>query len=237
MGSATSRRAHWLQKIADQVTHTLSDRISVGELKPGESPGSRDELAAEFVTSTSVIDRALEQMSDKGVLAPRADGTYAVSSVPVREHGFELPEHETLADVVSILEMRLGLEAVGATFAAERHDAAQLAAIKAAADGYEAAAARGESAGQADFRFHRSIAEASGNPYLLDLLDYLGPLLIPRLRVAMPAKSGGSPATQHSIAEHRAIVAAIEAGEADAARHAMRDHLLRTLELVKQAKV
>lgn len=237
MASATSRRAHWLQKIADQVTHTLSDRIASGELTPGESPGSRDALAAEFVTSTSVVDRALEQMADKGLLAPRADGTYAVSSVPVRDHGFELPEHETLADVVSILEMRLGLEAVGAAFAAERHDAAQMAAIKAAADAYVTAAGGGEGAGQADFRFHRCIAEASGNPYLLDLLDYLGPLLIPRLRVALPAQAGESQATQHSIAEHQAIVAAIEAREADTARHAMRDHLLRTLDLVKQAKV
>lgn len=232
MGSATSRRALWLQKIADQVTHTLSDRIASGLLKPGDSPGSRDALAAEFVTSTSVVDRALEQMADKGLLAPRADGTYAVSSVPVRDHGFELPQHETLADLVSILEMRLGLEAVGAAFAAERHNAAQLAAIQAAADAYVTAAARGEGSGQADFRFHRSIAEASGNPYLLDLLDYLGPLLIPRLRVALPAQAGES---QHPIAEHQAIVAAIEAGEADTARHAMRDHLLRTLDMVKRA--
>lgn len=235
MGSATSRRALWLQKIADQVAHTLSDRIASGDLKPGESPGSREDLAAEFVTSPSVIDRALDQMADKGVLAPRPDGTFAVSNAPMRDHGFELPQHETLADVVSILELRLGLEAVGAAFAAERQDAAQMAAIKAAADAYRTAAARGEGAGQADFRFHRSIAEASGNPYLLDLLDYLGPLLIPRLRVALPAQKGGSQATQHSIAEHQAIVAAIEAGEADTARHAMRDHLLRTLELVKRA--
>ncbi|TNF17409.1 MAG: FadR family transcriptional regulator [Rhodobacteraceae bacterium] len=234
MRPATSRRTLWLQKIADQVAHTLSDRIAGGDLKPGASPGTREALAAEFVTSTSVIDRALEQMTDKGVLTQRADGSHVVAQAPAREHGFELPAHETLADVVSILEMRLGLESVGAGFAAERHDAAHLGAIRAAADAYEAAATQGEGAGQADFRFHRSIAEASGNPYLLDLLDYLGPLLIPRMRVSLPGKRGDAAAARHAIDEHRAIVRAIEAREPDTARGAMRNHLSRTLEMVKR---
>lgn len=230
MSQATSRRALWLQKIADQVAHALSDRIASGALAPGVSPGSRDALAAEFVTSPSVIDRALEQMTDQGLLVPGPDGSHAVSATPVRDHGFELPQQETLSDVIAIMELRLGLEAVGAAFAAERHDAAQLAEIRAAAEAYESANLAGTGLGQADFRFHHAIAAASGNSYLLDLLDYLGPLLIPRLRVTLGPVQG---AAEPSVAEHQAIVGAIATRDADGARRAMRAHLLRTTERVK----
>ncbi len=234
MGHATSRRALWLQKIADQVAHTLSDRIARGALKPGDPVGDREALASEFVTSVTVIDRTLDQMTEQGVLEPGDGGIYQVSGAPMRAQGFELPEQDTLVDVVAILELRLGLEAVGAAFAAERHDDAQMAEIRSAAQAHEAAAGAGTGAAQADFRFHRAIAAASGNPYLRDLLDYLGPLLIPRMRVALPQATpdlGRDENLTASLQEHRAIVDAIAARDAELARSAMRQHLLRTIAL------
>ena len=44
-------------------------------------------------------------------------------------------------------------------------------------------AAQDSDAAQADFRFHLAIGSASGNHYFRELTEYLGPLLIPRMRV------------------------------------------------------
>lgn len=236
MAQSTSRRALWAQKLADQVVEGLRERIASGALPPGASPGTREELMAEFTTSGSIIDRALDEMIASGLLVQNADGGRVVPAVLPRDAGFELPQAETLADVRSVLELRLGLESVAASLAAQRRSDEQLAGIRAAALAHEETMRKGKGAAQADVRFHNAIAAASGNPYMTDLLEYLGPLLIPRARVTLPRNAGEIRDAHHirSIEEHRAIVEAIAAGDADAARRGMRRHLLRALDLIDQ---
>lgn len=237
MTQALSRRALWTQKIADQVANTLRERIVSGALQPGESAGGREALMAEFVTTGPIVDRALDTLAEQGLLTPLIGGGFAVAATPPREGGFELPQGDTWLDVRAVLELRLGLEAVGAAYAAERHDAAQMDDIHAACEGYEQAAQQNSGSAQADFRFHSAIAAASGNPYLSDLLDYLGPLLIPRMRVALPRMAGSDrdENLEASMLEHRGIVDAIAARDPEQARERMRAHLLRSIALIDTA--
>lgn len=234
MATATSRRALWLQKIADEVATQVRRRIAEGTVRPGQSPGTRDALAAEFVTSTSVIDRALDDLAEEGVLVASGSG-FVVAMNPPTSDGFAISPAQTMQDVRSILELRLGLETVSASLAAERRTAMHLAEIEAAAAAFADAPA--EAAAQADIRFHRAIASASDNSYLLDLLDYLGPLLMPRKRMPLPPTPGatGDGNLEQSVREHAVILAAISGGNAESARRAMRDHLLRTLALIDRA--
>ena len=87
MATATSRRALWLQKIADEVATQVRRRIAEGTVRPGQSPGTRDSLAAEFVTSTSVIDRALDDLAEEGVLVASGSG-FVVAMNPPTSDGF-----------------------------------------------------------------------------------------------------------------------------------------------------
>lgn len=239
MSQSMSRRALWMQKIADQISHSLTERIADGTLSPGDYAGSRDDLAAEFITSGSVVDRAIEALVDEGCLVEGPDGGFVVAEPMGGENAFELPKGETLADVRAILEMRLGLEAVGAALAAERRTDAELDVIRLAKEAYEQAAKRGEGAAQADFRFHHAIAAASGNQYLSDLLNHLGPLLIPRMRLSLPRgpEAGRDEHLQRSVRQHRAIYDKIEAKDSDNARILMREHLLSALELIDTMSV
>lgn len=234
MVARTSRRALWLQKITDEVVNQIRRRIASGALGAGQSPGTRDDLAAEFVTSTSVIDRALDQLVEDGVLSPSEAGPVVASEQPIGD-GFAISPAQTLQDVRAILELRLGLETVSAGLAALRRDDAQLAVIRQAAAAFSNA--EGDSAAQADIHFHRAIASAAGNPYLLDLLDYLGPLLMPRRRILLPETPGtdrdGN--LEQSEREHAAIVAAIADQDQAAADQAMRSHLLRALALIDRS--
>lgn len=233
MGKPVSRRTLWLQKLAGEVIHDITEQIRGGVLQPGERL-SLEALAADHVTSLSVVERALSDMAEAGTLVRDGEG-FRIAPDPGTSSEFAVPDDasDRIEDILAILELRMGLEAEGAALAAERRSAEDMAEIEAAAQAYVEAVHKNEGTGRADFRLHRAIAAASGNPYLLDLFDHLGPLLIPRMRVRIsPSTEPKSPA-RRSMAEHDSLVAAIRAMDAVAARGAMQAHLKRTIELIR----
>ena len=70
----------------------------------------------------------------------------------------------------------------------------------------------------ADERFHRRIVEASAGPRLLALHDAVKPQAERYIRMYISMLTSDIKA---SVAEHDAIIDAIDAGEADAAQHAV----------------
>ena len=118
-----------------------------------------------------------------------------------------------------------------------RHTPEQLAEMRRAVDDFAAhLAAPGETVSP-DFRFHRAIADATGNPYVADLMHQLGPRVIPRTRVqATPVDPDEREEhLQRVHAEHEQILAAIERGDPDSARAAMRIHLVNSRERQRRA--
>ncbi len=231
----TTRRALWMQKLAEEVVRGVTARVESGETPPGTLLGASEDIARDYVTGIGVVERALEDLEDAGVVTVGPEGNVVVAGPPLPSPGFALSRDDLaqLPDVIAILELRLGLEAEAVALAAARRTEPQLAEIRAAAESHAAAAGQGERPAQADFRFHRAIASASGNGYILELLDYLGPLLIPRMRIPMPVESGaGDRNLAASIREHAAIVAAIEGRDVAGARQAMHAHLQRTIDLL-----
>ena len=139
---------------------------------------------------------------------------------------------QTLADVLNVMELRLGVEIESAGIAAGRATRAQRRAIAAALDAIGRAAEAGKSAIDEDLAFHRAIAEATGNAEFVRFLQFIGRHLIPRRMVSgLPERMGGQRAYLALIQdEHRRIAEAIESGDPKAARNAMRRHLTRSLE-------
>ena len=112
----------------------------------------------------------------------------------------------TAADIAEVFELRLLLEVPAAAKACGVVDTEARKAALGAGDGE---------------RFHELIVLAAGNRRLA--------AIVAGLREAL-----GGPATrdaQEAAAEHHAILAALEAGDADRAAAAMRYHLRRTAEL------
>ena len=130
------------------------------------------------------------------------------------------------------VEFRLGIEVEAAGLAAERRTAAELAELAGRFEAINAAIARGESAVDADFAFHRAIFAAADNPYFLRFLEFLGRFIIPRqgarVRYAMGSKQRVY--LERIQEEHRTIHEAIGAREPKAAREASRRHLCNSLE-------
>ncbi|WP_292089685.1 FCD domain-containing protein, partial [Mesorhizobium sp.] len=81
--------------------------------------------------------------------------------------------------------------------------------------------------GPADLAFHRAIASATNNPFYVEMLDVLGRRAIP-CDVTSPwsAELVQSDEYQRGLQrEHLVILNSISAGDAEAAREAMRAHL------------
>jgi DNA-binding FadR family transcriptional regulator len=138
---------------------------------------------------------------------------------------------------VALLELRIGVETEAAGLAAQRRSEAQVRAMRQALARFVAAVDAGEDAVDADFALHQEIARATGNEHFVRLLAMLGVNAIPRARLGGTA--AGGPDHQAYLrrvhGEHESIVDAIAAGDADAARAAMRTHLANSRERRRRA--
>jgi GntR family transcriptional repressor for pyruvate dehydrogenase complex len=124
--------------------------------------------------------------------------------------------------------VRMGIEIESAGLAAQRRNAAQEALIQEAFFEFERLLKLGEPTGKADFAFHREIASATNNPFYVEILDALGDRTIPCDRNS-PWYSVEVLSVEYLAGlqrEHLLILNAISAGDPQAARDAMRAHLV-----------
>src|SRR5258706_13307 len=161
--------------------------------------------------------------------ATPAGASAAPEPPPVR---IEPEKVGTIADILDVMELRLGVEVESAGPAAERATRAQLKAIAAALEGIERAALAGLAAVDEDLAFHHAIAEATGNAEFPRFLQFIGRHLIPRRLVSgLPERMRAQRAYLSPLQEdHRRLLEAIESRDPKAAREAMRRHLTRSLE-------
>ncbi|KAA0074833.1 FadR family transcriptional regulator [Mycolicibacterium sp. P9-64] len=215
--------------LAQRVVAGVKDKILAGVLPPGHKLPSETELVEEFGVSRTVVREAVTRLRAEGmvetfqgrgsfVLAVPEPTSFTVESAAIRTHH----------DVLDMIDFRIGIESEAAALAAARVDAASAEAVRAALDAFVAAAP--EDAVEADFRFHRAVADASGNRFYLDLLDSLGPMMImlPRTRLGDAYSLTDAGHVDRVRREHADVAAAIGAGDVDTARAAMRVHLGNT---------
>jgi DNA-binding FadR family transcriptional regulator len=214
-----------------EVATGIASEIESGRLAPGSRLPPEHELTATLGVSRATLREAIAALRHEGlVIARQGAGTYVADSVARQTFKISSAEMRTAEDVLSIVELRLGVEVEAASLAAERRTKTHLDRMASVLDRMDAAIGRGELAADADFEFHRVIADATGNAYFRRFLDFLGPLVIPRQIVSQGlSRPGTDPRVylRRIQAEHRAIEAAIAAADPAAARKAARQHLVR----------
>jgi DNA-binding FadR family transcriptional regulator len=216
------------RNLAQDLVESIGDRIRDGRLAPGEKLPSEAEIMTGYKVSRTVVREALSRLQAAGqVLTRHGIGTFVVGpgeSAPFRIAPEQLA---TLADVIAMLELRIGLETEAAALAAQRRNEANLREMRAALDDFSAAVQAGRDAVAADFRFHLEIARATQNSHFAELIATLGASMIPRARLDAPV-----PLTEEHRdylrrvnAEHESLYDAIATQDGEAARAAMRTHL------------
>jgi DNA-binding FadR family transcriptional regulator len=220
------------RKLSRVLFEQVGEQIMSGRFAAGARLPTEQALTRAAGVSRTVVREAVAALRAEGLVITR-QGVGAFASAEPQRAPFRIePESlQSLADILNVMELRLGVEIESAGIAAERATRAQRRAIGAALEAIERAADGGRSAVDEDLALHRAIAEATGNAEFPRFLQFIGRHLIPRRTVSgLPERMGGQRAYLALIQEeHRRIYKAIEARDPKAARDAMRRHLTRSL--------
>lgn len=202
------------------VAHIARTALAPNDRLPGEQ-----QLAQRCGVSRPVVRQALARLRAEGrVYARQGAGNFVGQAAPLTASAFG--PLQSLADIRALLDYRCVIEGETAARAALCRDRVLRHAITARRRSLEAAVARGQDAIDEDIAFHRAIADAAGNRFFVLTLQALDEPF--RYAVRLVRELGQSPAPERAANvrdEHRAIDAAIAAGDAEAARAAMSGHL------------
>ncbi len=223
--------------LTEQVVARVTALIENGSLPPGAKLPPESEIVRREGVSRTVVREAISKLQAAGLVETR----HGVGSF-VREHsngdGLRLRRRSvnTAADVLAVLEVRIGIETEAAALAAVRRTNRNLNAMASAMEAFKSEIQLGRPAIDADFRFHLEIARAACNPYFVDIFTALGAKAIPRSRYQIDEHE---PQRQEYLKrinnEHEDIYSAILRGDAEAARAAVRNHLGNSRERMRRA--
>jgi phosphonate utilization transcriptional regulator len=191
------------------VQREVERMILSGELSVGERV-NESALAARFRVSRGPVREALRGLEESGLLRLEKN-----RGVFVRE--LSVTEADEIYDVREALDELVGRRLAG------RFDPPARKAVHALLDEMDAAAAQKDAARyhMLNLRFHDLLVEATGNSKLIGAYRRLIKELH-LFRLKGLTAGGGLPVSND---EHRAIVRAIESGDADAAGRKMREHV------------
>jgi len=226
------------RNLAQGVVEELSGRIRGGEFNPGDKLPPEAAIMEAYGVSRTVVREAISQLQAGGLVQTRHGiGTFVLSP-PQQGLAIGAESVVTVRDLLAILELRISMETEAAWLAASRRTAEQVAQLGDTLGEMERALHNGRTSVEADVRFHRLIAEATCNPYFVDLLGQLGSAIIPRARLNTPALGTDKPADylQRVHREHEDIYRAILRQDPEAARAAMRTHLSNSRERLRDAQ-
>lgn len=208
------------QPLAEQAAGLLLERIRSGEWALGEKLPGETTLAPQLGVGRSTVREAIRQLAGRGVLASRQGAGVFVTALDLPEDWDAVLRR---ADIVSVLEARIAIEAEAAGLAAERRTPAELRAIRSALAGREARRTVIEEHVDADTAFHRAVVTAAHNPVLTELFDSF----TPRSRQAMieMLRIRGSFGSDADHDAHARLLDAIAARDGQAAAGLSRAHL------------
>ncbi|WP_138465940.1 GntR family transcriptional regulator [Poseidonocella sp. HB161398] len=191
---------------AERIHAALIARISEGRLQPGAAL-AETALAEEFGVSRTPVREALQRLARDG-LAERG---------PRRAFALKTPDP---AEMAGLFEAVGEIEGAIAALAARRMTEIERAALAGLLEEEREADPAAYSA--LNLRVHAAIRAGARSPVLARTLEALELQTLP-WRAMNFARDAGRQARSRS--EHRAIAAAIRAGDPDAARLAMQAHV------------
>ncbi|MEH6692034.1 MAG: FadR/GntR family transcriptional regulator [Pseudorhizobium pelagicum] len=218
-------------KLSEHVAASLRSQILSGEILSGAKLPTESQLTDAFGVSRTVVREAVASLAADGLVEPRQGAGIFVCQRPAMAFASITQDLGLkISHALNVIEVRMGLEIESAGLAAGRRNAAQEAMIQEAFFEFDRLLSIGEATGRSDFMFHRSIATATNNPFYVEVLDALGVRAIP-CDITSPWGTDSVLTREYQATlqrEHLAILKAISAGDADAARMAMRAHLMES---------
>ena len=201
-----------VSSVPDRVYAILRERILAGELEP-ESRLHQEGISAELGVSRTPVREAIARLAAEGLVELLANRGARVAAVRP-------------GDMEAAYVARLGIEPLAARLAAARRDPGELTKLRKTLT----PARRGPKAAYAASRaFHRELALASGNRFLVEFAETLW---AGRLGLHVYAQQMTPEQFAKDASEHERILDAIEAGDEDTAERLTREHITHALDLL-----
>ena len=208
-------------RVFGSVLNELQQRLSQGEWQPGEHLPSITQLASDFAVSTGSVREALRSLQSQGLVRIEHGRGVIVISTSSEESPFDADSADSMDNMAAFAEARRLIEPELAAYAAERGSDSELAEILHFALTMEQQAGSGLDFVGPDISFHRSIAQASHNPVLRQMLHGMHDLFVISRRLTSQELG----MTERAVRYHRLIAEAIYERNPTQARLLMLAHM------------
>ena len=221
--------------LSEQVADVIAADIRAGRLAAGDQLPTQAALVKQFLVSRTVVREAVSRLKSLGLVdSLQGSGVY-VKELGFSPLNFDAGSVVSKQAVVQMVELRRALEAEVAELAAQRRNQADIKRIRKSIILLDKAVLAGGDGVDEDVQYHRAIAEAARNPFLIGTLDYLSQFLRGTTRVTRANEARREDFARQVRDEHETIVRAIEAGDAAAARQAAAQHMNNAIRRIEQA--
>jgi DNA-binding GntR family transcriptional regulator len=197
------------QTVSGMTVNALRERILHGDYPEGE-PLRQDAIAEELGVSRIPVREALRQLEAEGLVTFNPHRGAVVSTL-------------SLSEIDELFELRLQIELDLLRRAMPHIEREDVARAKEILDRYETALRNGDVAswGEMNWQFHSTLYAPADRPFTMGVAQRLHQQCDRYLRMQLALTHGEARAND----EHRAILAAVRAGEAKRAVQLMRDHI------------
>ena len=220
------------------VTDTLRAKIESATWAPGARVPTEKDLSAQLSVSRATVREALTRLKHEGyIYSVQGKGAFVADQPGLNTFRVDQLFSENPIDSAHIFELRSLVEQNCAALAAERRTVAHLRDMKRALKKMVAEQKNGGLGLEADIAFHRSIANATGNPMLARFADFVGKHTREYLQVVRLSALKSAHRLIDIEREHVEIIEAIESRKPEAARKAVSRHLENGLPKFKARKI
>jgi GntR family transcriptional repressor for pyruvate dehydrogenase complex len=231
VGGSALRAPIGRKAVSELVVQRILDLIKNGQLTPGEKLPSERDLSGILDVSRPTIREALRALSILGVLEIRHGGGVFVSSLEANELLNPLDFFVSLnaQNMGELFDARIEYEPMVAALAAERISDAGLKSLQEFLNAQLADPDNADLFHDTDIEFHKTLIDASGNAFL----SRVGKMLQVLGDQGRRAFQKEAQVRRQSIADHEAIMKAMHDRDPEAAKSAMRQHMINVRNALK----
>lgn len=215
------------KRLSDSVAEQILTMITMEKrFHPGDKLPNENELSKELEISRTTLREAVRALVANGILEiQRGRGTFVTQGIDTDNLKFLTPLKNAEVNAGDLYEMRLIFEPEAAYYAALRASDAELERILSYGRKVEKKIQSGEDRTEVEQLFHRSIAKATHNEFMNQLM----PVIYQGIGQGVTLSRQKEMAVKDTLNDHRLIMEFLEARNAEGSRSAMRIHILHAM--------
>ena len=213
--------------LADKVADSIYKMIKTeNKFEAGEKLPNENEMAKMFGVSRTTLRESVKILATAGVLEiKRGRGTFVSKNI-VNVDRTELENINSYKiKLVDLFEVRLAIEPEVAFWAAQRATDDEIAEIEKRGLAVEKTLIMHKDRTDDELLFHKSIAEAAHNEFMIELL----PMIFKAIERGVAISEQITEISEDTLYDHRSIVRFLKRRDAEGARTAMRLHLIHAM--------